>query len=71
MPVVANTPFVLSQSVSDLLKDSSLENITCQCAGSTIVLRGQVPNLRHKRRASELARRICGMGEISNEIDVN
>ena len=71
MPVItANTPFVIGESINNMLRQAQLSGITCQCAGSAVVLRGAVATTQLKQRAISIARRACGMREIANEIHV-
>lgn len=64
------TPFALSETVNELLVKSDVQGVNCQCAGSLVVLRGKVHDSNFKDRAAKIARKCCGMNEISNEIHV-
>jgi|688.fasta_scaffold00410_52 osmotically-inducible protein OsmY len=64
------TPFTLGTMINRLLHSAYMTDVHCQCTGSQVVLRGQVATARAKQRAASLARKVCGMGEISNEIHV-
>jgi osmotically-inducible protein OsmY len=64
------TPFALGETVNNQLIEAKVGSVICQCAGSLVVLRGQVGNRKAKDQAATIARRCCGMSEISNEIAV-
>jgi osmotically-inducible protein OsmY len=64
------TPFAIGETINQLLVKSQVTGVNCQCAGSLVVLRGQVSSKKSKERAASIARRCCGMNEISNEIHV-
>ena len=70
MNAVQKTPFAIGDAVNLLLRKSHVTGVTCQCAGSLVVLRGSVPSSQLKQRAITIARKCCGMGEIANEIHV-
>jgi osmotically-inducible protein OsmY len=64
------TPFAIGETINQLLVKSQVVGVNCQCAGSLVVLRGKVSSKNSKERAASIARRCCGMNEISNEIHV-
>lgn len=64
------TPFALGEMINQLLHKSQVVGVNCQCAGSLVVLRGTVHDHNFKERAAMIARKCCGMNEISNEIHV-
>lgn len=64
------TPFAIGETINQLLLKSHVVGVNCQCAGSLVVLRGKVNDHNNKDRAVSIARKCCGMNEISNEIHV-
>lgn len=71
MPAVLDkTPFAIMESINEMLLSADVTGVTCQCSGSLIVLRGQVGSAQVKQRAISIVRRICGMREIANEINI-
>lgn len=70
MKKASKTPFNLGQNINRLLKDAHVAGVTCQCAGSLVVLRGTVSHHQAEQRAITIARQCCGMNEIANEIHV-
>ncbi|MBX3420502.1 MAG: BON domain-containing protein [Pirellulaceae bacterium] len=64
------TPFKLGAMINQLFRSASMYDVYCQCTGSLVVLRGKVGSSTAKQRAASIARKCCGMGEISNEIHI-
>jgi osmotically-inducible protein OsmY len=65
------TPFAIGENINQLLVESQMTGVSCQCVGSLVVLRGKVNNKNSKDQAASIARRCCGMiNEISNEIQI-
>ena len=64
------TPFAIGDAVNQMLRNEHVFGVNCQCAGALVVLRGTVANPQIKQRAITIARHVCGMREIANEIDV-
>ncbi|MEZ6136677.1 MAG: BON domain-containing protein [Pirellulaceae bacterium] len=72
MPAIAenHTPFAIGDSVNNMLSAAHVFGVNCQCAGSLVVLRGTVATSQLKQQAITIARQLCGMREIANEIEV-
>ena len=49
---------------------SSLQNISCECDGGVLILRGQVPNFFQKQLAQESVRHLKGVTQVVNQIEV-
>ena len=64
------TPFAIGDAVNEMLQSACVSGVNCQCAGSLVVLRGNVATAQVKQQAITIARQLCGMREIANEIDV-
>ncbi len=64
------TPFAIGDAVNEMLRNEQVSGVNCQCAGALVVLRGTVSNPQIKQQAITIARHVCGMREIANEIDV-
>ena len=69
--MMQQTPFAIGESVNDSLRKNYVAGVTCQCAGSQVILRGLVDSFRTKERALRIARQLCGMREIADEINVH
>ena len=65
-----HTPFAVGDAVNSMLSKARVLGVHCQCAGSIIVLRGSVATAQVKQQAITIARELCGMREIANEIEV-
>lgn len=71
MPAVLDrTPFAIGEALTEMLLSANVTGVTCQCSGSQIVLRGFVASAQVKQQAIMIARRLCGMREIANEIQI-
>ncbi len=70
MPNSENTPFAIGVTVNEMLRSAKVLGVNCQCAGSLVVLRGAVGSAHMKQQAITIARQLCGMREICNEIQV-
>ena len=64
------TPFAIGDAVNDMLRLAQVYGVNCQCSGSCVVLRGTVATQQDKQQAITIARHVCGMREIANEIDI-
>jgi len=64
------TPFAIGDAVNEMLRNEHVDGVNCQCAGALVVLRGTVSTVQVKQQAITIARHVCGMREIANEIDV-
>ena len=64
------TPFAIGDAVNEMLAKAHVFGVDCQCAGSLVVLRGSVTTAQLKQPAITIARQMCGMREIANEIEV-
>jgi osmotically-inducible protein OsmY len=74
MTTKVHSPLVIEDLVNGLLHSSSAEemcNVHCETSGSQVILRGCVSSMDRKELASSLAKQICGMREIANEIHVS
>ncbi len=49
---------------------SSLQDISCECDGGVLILRGQVPNFFQKQLAQESVRHLKGVTQVVNQIEV-
>jgi len=48
----------------------TIQRLSCDCRGSTLVLRGRLPSFYHKQLAQEAVGRIEGITQVLNEIEV-
>ncbi len=72
MPTILEnkTPFAIGDAINQMLLKARVIGVNCQCAGSLVVLRGTVASAQLKQQAITIARQLCGMREIANEIEV-
>lgn len=68
--VEKKTPFAIGDAVNDSLRAEQIDSVNCQCAGALVVLRGTVASIQARQKVIDLTRKVCGMREISFEINI-
>jgi hypothetical protein len=66
-------PAEIEESARLCLAKSSyrpIRQVECRCVEGVMHLEGEVPNFYHKQLAQEAIRKVAGMLQINNRIDV-
>ena len=74
MEAASSPPIVdVTETARDRLRHSPyvpLRSLCCDFESGGLVLRGRLPNFHHKQLAQETVRRLAGVRQIINEIEV-